>query len=237
MPSTATASQDTLKALCDTNFATTGTIGFLALLKADLATNLFTVNASTDILTTASAHGLVTGSRLRVAVSGGSLPTPLVANTDYYAIVLSSTTLRLATTLANATAGSPVAIDLTDTGSGTLTLNEQVLTKDDPIAVLLNKEITHPAWTQRAAISNTGAAIIVGNNAQKTGQSVIITNNDTTALSWKHHLYLIGGGVTNAIASTPTGNYNIFLGTEATTLSVASGESKTIVSTIKVAPV
>jgi hypothetical protein len=51
--------------------------------------------------------------------SGGALPAPLVANTVYYGIYVGSGTYKLATTFANAIAGT--AIDLTDAGTGTHT--------------------------------------------------------------------------------------------------------------------
>lgn len=69
----------------------------------------FTADASTDI-PTFKGRSFTTGDRIRVMNSGGSLPAPLVASTDYF--VLSSGKLAL-------TSGGS-AIDLTAaTGSGT----------------------------------------------------------------------------------------------------------------------
>lgn len=234
----APTSPNGLTTICDTLFANTGTVGYVALIKPDLSTNItFTANASTDLMTTASAHGLVTGERIRVAVTGGSLPTPLVANTDYYVIVVSTTTFRLATTQANALAGSPVAIDLTDAGSGTLTFNEQELNKDDPLAVLLAKELTHPSWSARAALTDLGAATVVSGNGEKPPKAIAVQNTSGTALSYKHVLFLFGAGVTATIGSTPTGSYTRYLATETTTQTINTNETKSLVFKMRVAPI
>lgn len=81
--------------------------------------------ATDDIITfTSSASlpsNLLTGTRVRVSNSGGALPTGLVAATDYFVIRLSNTTCNLATSYANAIAGTK--IDITATGSGTQTMS------------------------------------------------------------------------------------------------------------------
>jgi hypothetical protein len=69
------------------------------------------VEADTEILTL-DGHGFRTDSELLLrAEAGGSLPSPLVAGTTYYAIVLTSSTFQL-----SATAGGS-AINLTSAGS------------------------------------------------------------------------------------------------------------------------
>lgn len=75
--------------------------------------------ATTDICTDA-AHGFLTGSAVRVSNSGGALPTGLSAATTYYVIKLDADTFKLATSRANAVAGT--AIDISGTGSGTQTI-------------------------------------------------------------------------------------------------------------------
>ncbi len=71
---------------------------------------------------TITAHGFVTGLTVQ-ATTTGTLPAPLLTGTDYYVIVVDADTIKLATTLNNALAGT--AIDITDKGSnnavGTLT--------------------------------------------------------------------------------------------------------------------
>lgn len=80
----------------------------------------FTAASATDICTTSAAHGAETGLKVQVSNSGGALPTGLSASTDYYVIKVSSTTFKLATSLANAQAGT--AINITADGSGTQTV-------------------------------------------------------------------------------------------------------------------
>lgn len=71
-----------------------------------------------NVMTVSSTASYNTGAP--AVVSGGGLPTPLVAGTTYYVIRLSSTTMSLATTPANAIAGT--AITLTTNASGTVTV-------------------------------------------------------------------------------------------------------------------
>lgn len=86
--------------------------------------NALDVNYSTNVLTvsdsyfsTASANGhFYTGLKLTVYSIGTPLPTGLTQGTDYYAIKLTNTTFQLASSMANASAGT--AIDLTE-ASGT----------------------------------------------------------------------------------------------------------------------
>ncbi len=61
---------------------------------------------------TITAHGFATG--LKVALTGTNLPGGLSA-TSYWVIVVNANTIKLATSLANATAGTPV--DITSAGT------------------------------------------------------------------------------------------------------------------------
>lgn len=80
----------------------------------------FTATAATDLITK-TAHGLETGDGpFRVSNSGGALPGGLAALTDYYVISSDTNNIKLATSLANAYAGT--AIDITSAGTGTQTL-------------------------------------------------------------------------------------------------------------------
>ncbi len=73
-----------------------------------VATDLITVQPNVD--------RWVTGMKVR-ATTMGTLPTGLALATDYFVIRVSATTIKLATTLANAVAGT--AIDITGQGTGT----------------------------------------------------------------------------------------------------------------------
>jgi hypothetical protein len=74
-------------------------------------------DAGTDVLTVSRAF--LTGELVRI--TGTSLAPPLATGTDYYAIRVSDTEIKLATTLANAFAG--IAVDLTDTNLDAMNLN------------------------------------------------------------------------------------------------------------------
>lgn len=94
--------------------ATTNTLG---------QSDTFTADTGTDILTFSSTanipSNLLTGTRVRVSTTT-TLPSPLVAATDYYVIKSSDAGVQLATSYANAIAGTE--IDITTTGSGTHTM-------------------------------------------------------------------------------------------------------------------
>lgn len=84
----------------------------------------FTADAGTDICTwTSTANfpsNILTGTRVRLTTTT-TLPGGLATATDYYVIKLSDTTFSLATSYANAVAGT--AINITDAGTGTHTVN------------------------------------------------------------------------------------------------------------------
>lgn len=82
-------------------------------------TGTFTADPSTDQINFSGGHTLVTGAAITVSTSG-TLPSPLVAATIYYVSYVSSTDVKLATSLANLLAGT--FIDITTAGTGTQTL-------------------------------------------------------------------------------------------------------------------
>ncbi len=109
-------------------------VGFYRLTAVTTATAQATTNtlsqsdtfsaATTDICTYTSTvnrpANILTGTRVRVSTTV-TLPVGLVVATDYYVIRLSDTTFSLATSYANAIAGTP--IDITTTGVGTHTVS------------------------------------------------------------------------------------------------------------------
>ena len=102
-------------------FTTTTTITSQALTNTLMTFSTVTATA-TDTLTLASAGSnininLMPYTRVRFTTSG-VLPTGLAAATDYYVIKLTDTTIKVATSYANAVAGTAVGIT-NGTGSGT----------------------------------------------------------------------------------------------------------------------
>jgi hypothetical protein len=95
--------------------STTNTLSLTATFTADASTDTMTYTSTTNI-----PSNLLTGTRVRVSTTT-TLPSPLLAATDYYLIRVTDTTYKLATTYANAIAGT--AIDITTAGTGTHTLS------------------------------------------------------------------------------------------------------------------
>lgn len=76
---------------------------------------------TTDVVTSV-AHGYQTGVVVQ-ATTSSALPTGIAGTTDYWVIVLTDDTFQLASSLANAQAGT--AVDFTDAGTGNHTLTQQ----------------------------------------------------------------------------------------------------------------
>jgi len=87
------------------------------------ATSTHTFTGAADDLLTAANHGLTTGQTIVFSTTAADLPDPLVVGTTYYVIGVSVDTYKVATSLANAIAGTPV--NLTDAGTGTHTATFQ----------------------------------------------------------------------------------------------------------------
>lgn len=112
-----------------TSFAApAGTVGEIWESVCSLLTNTVTItNASPAVVTWAAAHQMTPSSvvngiptaicPLTLSNSGGGLPSPLAAATIYYAKVINTTQFNLATSVANAIAGT--FINTTTAGSGT----------------------------------------------------------------------------------------------------------------------
>jgi hypothetical protein len=91
-----------------------------------IADDDFTADNATETFT-AVAHGLLTGDGPIRLTSSGTLPAGLATATDYYVIRTGANTFKLATSFANALAGTNLAI--TDDGTGTHTLADTSSTK------------------------------------------------------------------------------------------------------------
>lgn len=87
--------------------------------------SIFTANGVTNIITMANTENFATGVDVTVT-STMALPTPLVADTNYYVIQLSGTTLKLASTYQNAISNIPIIIISNGSGTLTMTNNGQI---------------------------------------------------------------------------------------------------------------
>jgi hypothetical protein len=91
-----------------------------------VADDTFTADHTTETFT-ATAHGLQTGDGPIRVSSTTTLPAGLSAGTDYWVIKVTADTFKLATSLANAYAGTNLTI--TDNGTGTHTLSDTTSTQ------------------------------------------------------------------------------------------------------------
>lgn len=69
---------------------------------------------------TMTAHGFATG-LVGQCTTTGALPTGLSTSTNYFVIVVDANTIKLASSLANALAGTPITLSSAGTGTNTFT--------------------------------------------------------------------------------------------------------------------
>lgn len=82
-------------------------------------TDVITAASTDDNTITIAAHPFVTGDG-PLRLTGADLPAGLATLTDYWIVVATTNTIKLATTYALAVAVAPTVINLTDAGSGTM---------------------------------------------------------------------------------------------------------------------
>lgn len=95
--------------------ATTNTLAFGDTFTADAGTDIITMTSTTN-----RPSNILTGTRVRLTTIT-TLPAGLALATDYYVIKVTDSTFKLATSYANAVAGT--AINITDAGTGTHTMS------------------------------------------------------------------------------------------------------------------
>jgi hypothetical protein len=135
-----------------------------------LGTSLLTIGtfaaATTDICTMAG-HGYTTGNGPVQATTSTTLPAGLALTTNYWIINLSSSTFSLASSLANALAGT--AVDVTDTGTGTHTI------KQLPV-------FNHPLFVRTIVMTSAGTGgateVTEGSGGNSLTGSIVLSTND-----------------------------------------------------------
>lgn len=104
--------------MCDGSAVSRATYsGLFAAICESIGTATMTIAAPAVV--TMAAHGLVTGDAIYFTTTG-ALPTGLAANTLYYVVFVSSSTFNLATTRANAVAGTKITTTGSQSGVHTL---------------------------------------------------------------------------------------------------------------------
>lgn len=112
------------------------------------------VNTTTEVITY-TGHGLATGDRIKYYDANGTTITGLTDETTYYAIAVDPNTFKVATTAANATAGT--AVNLTGTGNNDQYFDLLDETTATAVAALGGgneagesvSNITHTGWVRR----------------------------------------------------------------------------------------
>lgn len=104
----------------------------LALVSGDLSSYTVTVNTSTNIFT-ANGHDFVAGVPVRFSNAGGGLPDGIDSTTLYFVVNPAINTFQVSTSIN----GSPV--DITSTGSGITTVNEQPMGDEDDSGSIINE--------------------------------------------------------------------------------------------------
>ena len=113
-------------------------------------------------------HGLDTGLGVRFSLTGGggTLASPFVVNTTYYVIRVDGSTIQLATTVANAVAGT--AINITTQGVNTQVIDFNYTLKEDS-DTYYSSVFSNWDWVTGSAClqgSKTLDALIPGNNVE-----------------------------------------------------------------------
>jgi hypothetical protein len=221
-----------LKDELDLVYPTEETFGYAALLDITTVVNLtYTVNFTANQINTAIPHKLVTGTRVRSTASvsqPGIAPSgTLNGATDYFVRVLSATSLQLHSTLNGAVSGSN-PIDFTDGGSGTLLINEQTITQEDPMNVLINHEISHPDYARFEIFFSNDAVNINAEGQKQTGIWVIIVNSNSDEMTFGSVLTIQNGS--SVTGNNTSGNVHN-LNTLAAPITISPGNSKNFVMT------
>ena len=172
--------------------ATTNTLGRSATFTADAGTDLMTYTSVTSL-----PSNILTGTRVRLTTTT-TLPAPLATATDYYVIRMSDGTFELATTYANAIAGTQIDITTTGTGTHTITWLLPRYTNGAGVqAIIFNPAATAMgAATPNLSLGYTNSAQI----ASRATPTVLPIGK--TAASNSHILYT---------GATGTGKYNYMM--------------------------
>lgn len=104
---------------------------------------------------TIPSHGFVTGIACTLTTDGADLPAPLAVLTTYYVIKIDASTIKLATSLNNANAGT--AITLSDAGTAASTLN--VVITAATVALSIEQSLDSSTWFSMSdAVAITSSA-------------------------------------------------------------------------------
>lgn len=146
------------------------------------------VNTTTEVITLSSTTAFPTGQPVKID-STGTVPAGLTANTIYYTINASSTTVKLATTLSNALLG--VAINLTSQGTGVHRFKMSYVFNDNDeiwldgrkgkLTMLWNVDYPTPEAAEYLAIKpGTDSSNVISATAKSANRYFLWTKNSGT---------------------------------------------------------
>lgn len=153
------------------------------------------VNTSTNRITITS-HGLSTGVKGQFTTDG-SLPTGISAVTDYYIIKIDANVVKVATSAANALAGTAVTLSAQGSGNDTFTPSTGTSTvklqasNDAPFQSGGSVPITPSNWTDVASATVTISA----------SGTLLIPKTDV-CYEWIRLVLTSGGGMSGTILTT-----------------------------------
>ncbi len=162
------------------------------------------VSVANDTLTIAN-HGLSVGNRIRLEFPG-TAPGGLAEGTDYYAIIVDSNTIKVATSSVNASAGT--AIDITSAGTGDM----RVLSG-----------VTNGFQVTTGNINTGGDSLTITGHSLTTGTRVRLTTSGTVpagAATYTDYYAIVDDANTIRLA---TSTVNASAGTAIDLTSVGSG--------------
>lgn len=123
------------------------------------------VNTGADTITL-SSHEFTTGCTVDFTLTGGALPAPIVISTTYFVIYVDANTIKLATTVALAEAGTAINITTQGTAAETFTIQQQLLSTTAYTSATNNelKTMAHSTFDPRYSKwdSSTGQGDLTG---------------------------------------------------------------------------
>jgi hypothetical protein len=137
---------DSISFQCNITVASSATKTFLAA----------AVNTTTDVITV-TAHGFTTGRKVQIS-NPGTLPTGISAATDYFVIYVDVDNIKLATSLANAQAGTN--LDITAQGSGTNTITPTALAGGSVSIYQSNDGVSYVTLGSSQNVTTTGTLFL-----------------------------------------------------------------------------
>lgn len=173
--------------------------GGTALTRATAVVPTLVTNA-TDTFTK-TGHGYTSGDGPIRVSSSGSIPAGLTGGTDYYAIKITTSTFKVATSFANAQAGTPV--DITTDGAGTISWTSDLMTFNDNSAYFSSDDVGKLITFVNAADSGNNGSFQITSVTSKTVLKFHNVSGVTTSTSGNMGTYRIPGTnkITNCVVA------------------------------------